>query len=325
MTEPTTQPALDPVEERDAWLESRRKGIGGSDVAALFGVSPWASPYTLYLDKLGQLPKRDDTAVLQVGHELEPLTRRLYMDATGREVVECQQQMQHPEHPWMLATRDGIIAPCDDHSGEGVFEGKTTNPYSKGAWDDGPPLYYVLQATHYMVVSGCSWASIAVLVLGEKEPLLWADIELDTEFADMMVEAERKFWVEHVEAQIPPEVDGHAATTRVLKELHPRDSGLIVELDESAMEWRDELVIAKASIKELGARKDELENKVRAAMEDATFAVLPDGSGWSHKTSSRDEYVVKASTRRTLRSMSTKSMDRAKRAAEKTMEGMTIE
>lgn len=322
--DPNLLPAVDPIGHRDEWLESRRKGIGGSDVAALFGVSPWVSPYSLYLDKLGELPERGDSAVLEAGRDLEPMTRRRYIADTGREIVDCQGQYQHPEHRWMLATTDGTILPCDDHDGAGVFEGKTTNPYAKGEWEDGPPLYYLTQVTHYMVVTGRTWASIAVLVLGEPDPLMWADVELDEEFAGMLVEAERRFWVDHVESRVPPEVDAHPATTRALKAMHPRDSGLVVYLDSSMLEIADELAIAKNSIKEAVAHKDRLENIVRAAMEDATYGVLPDGSGFSWKSSDVKEYRVKARTQRTLRRVSEKSMAKAKRAAEAAMERMII-
>ena len=315
---------IDQVGERDEWLASRRLGIGGSDVAALFGVHPWLSPYTLYLDKLGLLPEREDRAILNVGHELEPLTRRMYTEDTGRIVDAAQERFRHPKHEFMLATIDGTLAPCDGHTGPGVFEGKTTNPYSANDWIDGPPLYYLLQLTHYMVVTGRTWGSIAVLVLGEKDPLKWADVDLDAEFAEMMVEAERLFWTKHVLAQVPPDVDGHPSTTAAIKAMHPQDSGMVVELDDVAMSWRDELELTKAHAKELAARRDVLENRVKAAMRDATYAVLPDGTGWSWQTSDRREYMVKANSIRTLRSVSSRAMDKAKRDAEKLIDKMIL-
>ena len=36
---------------RDQFLAGRKKGIGGSDVAAILGFSPYKSPYQLWLDK----------------------------------------------------------------------------------------------------------------------------------------------------------------------------------------------------------------------------------------------------------------------------------
>ena len=36
----------------EKWLAYRRKGIGGSDVAALLGISPWRTARDLFYDKL---------------------------------------------------------------------------------------------------------------------------------------------------------------------------------------------------------------------------------------------------------------------------------
>ena len=38
---------------REQWLEYRRLGIGGSDVAAIIGISPFRTARDVYYDKLG--------------------------------------------------------------------------------------------------------------------------------------------------------------------------------------------------------------------------------------------------------------------------------
>ena len=322
MQEPVALPLIDQVDRQDEWLDARRKGLGGSDVAALFGCSPWVSPWTLYQDKIGELPKRPDDAVLSVGHELEPLTRRMFEAETGRKVDSAQERFRHPELEFMLANIDGSLDPVEDFVGRGVFEGKTTNPYAKQDWLQGVPIYYLLQITHYMIVTGRSWGSVAVLILGEDEPLMWADVELDTELAEMMIETETKFWRENVEQRVPPPVDGHTATTEALKLMHPLDTGLVTQLDETAMEWREELTYATSNAKEAKDQVQTLKNKIRAAMGDYTYGELPDGTGFSLKTTDKKETVVKATSYRTLRNMKAAAMGKAKRAAEKTMERM---
>ena len=37
------------------WLKERQKGIGGSDVAAILGMSPWRTPYQVWEEK-SELP-----------------------------------------------------------------------------------------------------------------------------------------------------------------------------------------------------------------------------------------------------------------------------
>ena len=41
------------------WLEYRRRGIGGSDAAAILGISPFATARDLYYDKLKIVPFDD--------------------------------------------------------------------------------------------------------------------------------------------------------------------------------------------------------------------------------------------------------------------------
>ena len=43
----------------DEWLEWRRRGIGGSDAAAILGVSPFATARDLYYDKLKVISYED--------------------------------------------------------------------------------------------------------------------------------------------------------------------------------------------------------------------------------------------------------------------------
>lgn len=315
MTPPIEKPTIDQVKDRDQWLAERRKGLGGSDVSALFDCNPWMSPYTLYLDKIDEAPKRADDAILQVGHDLEPLTRRLYEDDTGRVIYSAQERYQHAEFPWMLATIDGTIPPYGD-SGPGVFEGKTTNPYGKDEWLEGVPLYYLVQLYHYMIVTGRKWGSIAVLVLGEKDPLLWTDVERDEEFAEQMVAVEQRFWEDHVLARVPPEVDAHPSTTEMIKRLHPDDNGLTVDFGDEGEVWAERLHIAKADAKAADTNKKLWENRIKNAMGGATYARLPNGSGFSWISSERRGYTVNPSTIRTLRVVSQKTLDQGKRVAE---------
>ncbi|HFC9341278.1 TPA: YqaJ viral recombinase family protein, partial [Enterococcus hirae] len=41
------------------WLEDRKKGIGGSDVATVLGLNKYKSPYQLWLEKTGQIELKD--------------------------------------------------------------------------------------------------------------------------------------------------------------------------------------------------------------------------------------------------------------------------
>ena len=50
---------------KEAFLERRRSGIGGSDIAAIIGISPWKTPRDIYLAKKGLAePGGEDPQVL---------------------------------------------------------------------------------------------------------------------------------------------------------------------------------------------------------------------------------------------------------------------
>ena len=82
----------------DRWLECRMHGpkgdipytVGGSDVAAIFGVSPWTTPLELWMIKKGRMkPKPKDNAdQLEMGHLLEPIAAHWYGKKSGNYVYE---------------------------------------------------------------------------------------------------------------------------------------------------------------------------------------------------------------------------------------------
>ncbi len=48
---------------RDEFLAARRRGVGGSDMAVILGISPFSTRLELYLEKRGEIPPRPDTSM----------------------------------------------------------------------------------------------------------------------------------------------------------------------------------------------------------------------------------------------------------------------
>lgn len=75
----------------EAWLEYRRQGIGGSDVAAVMGVSPFVTLRDLYNDKCGNtdvIQAEDNWVAKEVGHRLEDLVAKIFAFKTGKDKQE---------------------------------------------------------------------------------------------------------------------------------------------------------------------------------------------------------------------------------------------
>lgn len=66
---------------REEWLNYRRRGIGGSDVAAILGVSPFRTARDIYYDKIGVVavePDESNWVPLEMGNLLEDLVARIF-------------------------------------------------------------------------------------------------------------------------------------------------------------------------------------------------------------------------------------------------------
>ena len=139
---------------RKEWLTERQKGIGGSDAAAVIGVSPWKSAAQVYMDKVEPIAEEDEAKVserLRIGHDLEDYVAKRFMEETGKKVRRCNYMLHHPEHEFLLADIDREIV------GENaLLECKTTNSYAAGEWVDEPPEHYQMQCIHYMMVIKCN-------------------------------------------------------------------------------------------------------------------------------------------------------------------------
>lgn len=67
------------------WLEDRRKGIGGSDVATILGLNQYKSAYQLWLEKTGQVELKDtESEPAYWGNVLEEVVAKEFQERTGK-------------------------------------------------------------------------------------------------------------------------------------------------------------------------------------------------------------------------------------------------
>jgi putative phage-type endonuclease len=70
------------VQGSDAWLAHRRSLFNASETSAVLGISPWQTPYQLWLVKTGRA-ETEVTAPMRRGTALEPQARLAYEEKTG--------------------------------------------------------------------------------------------------------------------------------------------------------------------------------------------------------------------------------------------------
>jgi len=279
-------------EVRADWLAWRKAGIGGSDIAAVLGLSPWGSPWTVWADKLGFLPEQpDDAGILEAGRWLELAIGPWTQDRLGLFVSGEQRWCVHTENDWMRCTIDGVLSesPGAIWPPETLLEIKTSGPGA--VWDDVPP-HYRSQVLWQMAVTGAQAVVIARLA-GRRLDHHWIERDAEAE-ADIafMVEAGRAFWFDHVLTEVPPPVDASDATSAVLGALHPRhapDTG--VDLDADLVEhWR----AAKAAAKAADEQVRLCENAIKAALGDREVGRVDGNTVCTWRTSTRTSLDTKA-------------------------------
>ena len=195
----------------DEWLELRRQGIGGSDASVVCGFNRYKSQMELWLEKTGQMPVQPAGEAAYWGTQLEDVVRQEFSHRTGIEVTRRPELLQSGDHPFMLANVDGIC--MDTENGPCIFEAKTASAYKAQEWVNAVPDEYQLQVQHYMAVTDCVGAYVAVLIGGNT--FRWHYVERDDELISMIVRLEADFW-QHVKTGTPPPVDGTEAAAQML-------------------------------------------------------------------------------------------------------------
>lgn len=226
------------------WLEIRRQGIGGSDVAAILGISKYKSAMSLWLEKTGMVEPEDisDKESVYWGNVLEDVVAKEFERQTGKKVKRRNAVLFHPQHRHMLANVDRLV--IGERAG---LECKTAGIRQSDKWDsDEVPDEYYLQCQHYMAVTGFEKWYIAVLIAGQK--FVWKTIQRDEEVIRVIIEKTTAFW-QMVQEKVMPQVDGSEASSAALKDLLPESNGQEITLPEEADMWIRQYELHKENLK----------------------------------------------------------------------------
>ncbi|MNW38755.1 YqaJ-like viral recombinase domain protein [compost metagenome] len=203
----------------EEWLEYRRRGIGGSDIAAICSISKWRTPMHVYLEKLGESPEEFKSEAAEWGTRLEPLIAdKFAQEHPDWAIIEKKVIYCHPEQEWALANLDRMII-CPKR-GRGILEIKTASEYLKHEWDNGNiPDYYYVQLQWYLYIMNLDFGYFATLIGGNRyrEYEVYRDDELITQ----IVRLAEDFWVHYVQARHCPPADGSDACSKLLSRLYP--------------------------------------------------------------------------------------------------------
>ena len=254
---------------RDDWLALRRMGVGGSDVAAICGVSPWSTPLKVWKDKTGQ--GEDD------GRRV-PWRMKLGI-ATENAIATTWAERIHAELfavPMLTVKDRPFVANIDRIAVIGDSTRVLEVKFQADKLEDAVPPHYFLQVLWYQHLTGLVHGDL--VVGGQFHEPAGIPIRYDPGLAAEVEDAVMKFWTDHVLTGIPP-----APTT-----LEERGSEAMRRLRDVAAEVHAEgpladlgawLFQAKAAVKAAKAAEDEAEVAFKEAMATAGAAKVV-GSEW---------------------------------------------
>ena len=286
------------------WHQLRRNAISASDIAPILGLSPWATAFSTYYQKLDDW-RAPETEAMKMGLKLEPVVADLLwerlVDVQDQSIDLVETGTWRADKPeWALATPDRLAVRWEGDGPNEVVELKTSSTLDGWGPDESDeiPVYYRAQVQWQMFVLGLQRAHVGVLFRGNH--FRHYTIDRDDNDIRTMVQAAERFML-RLTTKTPPPVDGSEATLETLKRLHPSLSDHNAVLSaELVREWQE----AVSDLKQAKARKALVENSVRLAIGDAARAVDPDGNTvLLRQVFDVPEYTVRASTRDQLRNV----------------------
>lgn len=244
------------------WQESRKNGIGGSDVASIMGLNKYSSPLNVWLIKTGreESPDLSDKQAVEWGNRLEDAVAQKFAEAHPELMVKRRNAtMISIARPWAFANIDRWVT--DGNGNVGILEVKTVGMMRASDWDEGVPLYYLTQVTHYMSVTGYTYAWVAVLIGGQEYREYF--IERDESDIEAVNKAVDTFWNDYVSTDTPPELIGNAPEANAILEQHSYPNSEVIPMLDMDVTMVDELQGIKKQISELKKKQTLIENRIK--------------------------------------------------------------
>ena len=281
------------------WFAERANGITASEIAAVMGLSPYESPFSLYWRKRGMLGEQADSEGMRWGRRLERHIADEFADRHPEFSVMAAGLYARADRPWEMASPDGLLYDTETYGvveRAGVFyiepvaglECKTT-----GSWDgwgpdgsDEVPLHYRAQVVWQADVLGVPCVYVPVVNGRTYREYV---VQAHPEDAALMRKAAEQFTAAIRDGN-PPDVDGSTATITALKTIH-------ADLDDTEATVPNGLAAsyraAVRGLRKAETRKKTVEAKLRDRMGRARVAVDPHGD----KVATRTIYTVKEHVR----------------------------
>lgn len=245
--------------------------IGGSDVAAILGLSNWATPLTVWEKKTGRFFEPPDPKKMKLferGKRWEQPAFEMLLDALrdrGHEVIEVNKnrRYQDGEFSFLRCEIDREVILDGEYCN---VEIKTVHPFAAKEWGDSEdengqitdqvPIYYATQAMFGLGVTGLGRCIVGCLIGADLcQPYF---VDRDEESIAEIRAACVRFWFENIVADRAPDPINMGDIKRLMYSVNGRPA----ELDDEAFVAWQNLALVRSQIRSLEAQKEEFEFRV---------------------------------------------------------------
>lgn len=262
-------------------LAMRRDSIGGSAIAALAGLSRWATPIELY-EAMVHGQEKESTLAMRLGTALEDPVAEIYAEETGRWVRRVD-TCRHPVKTFAIATPDRAVfalpvaalarkklLQLDELAeAERLLEVKTTTWRLADEWGeegtDQIPEHHLCQVQWTLGVTGKQMADVRVLF--DRDRIGRYFVRYSPELFEGLLEIGERFLVDHVAKGVPPPPDASDRYGEFLARQFPGEpAGPLVVASPEQLELMKRYGWLKEAERRLETMTKQAGNELRAAI-----------------------------------------------------------
>lgn len=220
----------------DAQKEARKNGLGGTDVAAIMGLSPYKTPYELWLEKTGVIEPQTILTEdrLRLRHAHEETIAREYAFRNNCKLRRVNKTLYHKKYSFMLCHLDRIVLGAHK-----ILECKSSSAFMKQHFGDAGTdqifPHYVIQVQHQMAITGFDLTDVAALI--DIDDYREYPIQRDNDIIKVIEDACDKFWNFYVKEKVPPDL----TCINDYKLAYPINNGTFVQATNDIVKSLDEM------------------------------------------------------------------------------------
>ena len=269
-------------------LKARQKGIGGSDVAAILGLSNYRDIVDVWKDKTAdEVIEREENQKMRWGNILEAPVADEYANQSGNKIIASDKMLKHPEISYMLANIDRFYELPDGR--RGILEIKTTSKHYMSGWKYDLPMEYYCQVQHYMWIAKAlkltqlDEAHVAILASGQEFTII--PVAYDDKFIIGATGTLHEFWTQYVKTKTPPEPTNGEQVEKLFSAFKDKE----IEASKEVMLLVTNLAMSTAQRLEMEKREKELKSQIKLVMRDAELLTYDSDLilTWKEMTSNR--------------------------------------